>query len=269
MSVQRAGARDYLSEILTRTRRQNERRRGHGFIASAVPEGSRLSRESLLAALRRPPGAAPRIIAEIKFRSPSAGEIRPWSAGEAVRIARGYERAGAVAVSMLADAPGFGGSNLAVRRVSRACSSPVLYKGFVLEEAQLELARSVGARMVLLLVRALSDAELDALVRRSLELGLEPVVEAADGAEIDRALATPARVLGVNARDLASFRVDLQQAADFLEALPSDRIGVLMSGVRGNQELALARESRADAVLVGEALMRAPEPGRLLTEWLS
>jgi len=139
----------------------------------------------------------------------------------------------------------------------------------VLEEAQLLLARAVGASMVLLLVRALSDVELDSLVRRSLALGLEPVVEAADAEELERAIATPARVIGVNARDLSSFRVDLERAANFLEALPSDRIGVLMSGVRGIDELSLARESRADAVLVGESLMRAPEPGRHLAEWQS
>ncbi len=263
------GRRDYLAEILHRTRRQNARRRRHAWPAELEPGLTPRLDEAVLSCLRRPPGAPPRVIAEVKFRSPSAGQIRPWSPGEALRVALAYERAGAVAVSVLADAPGFGGSNLSVRRVAQACSVPVLYKGFVLEQAQVEQARRLGARMLLLLVRALSDERLRTLVRLSLRLGLEPLVEAADAVELARALDTEARVIGVNARDLGTFRVDLPRAAGFLEALPSDRVGVLMSGVRGPRELALARQSRADAVLVGEGLMRADAPGRRLREWLS
>jgi len=217
--------------------------------------------------LRRSPGDAPRVIAEVKFRSPSAGQIRSWAPGEAVRVAQAYVRGGAAAVSVLADGPGFGGSNLTVRRVARACPVPVLYKGFVMEAAQVAMARALGASMVLLLVRALSPETLRTLVHLCVEQGISPLVEAADARELGQALETDASLVGMNARDLSSFRVDLPRAARFLEALPSDKVGVLMSGIRGRDELDIARESRADAVLVGEGLMRASDPGARLEEW--
>ncbi|HJL18125.1 MAG TPA: indole-3-glycerol-phosphate synthase, partial [Sandaracinaceae bacterium LLY-WYZ-13_1] len=210
----------------------------------------------------------PRVVAEVKFRSPSAGEIRRWAAGEGRRVARAYERAGASAISVLCDRAGFGGSPLELRRVAGAVSVPLLFKEFVLDPIQVELARRVGASMVLLLVRAMGDEALRAMVAACRAAGLAPVVEAADEAEMERALATGARIVGINARDLSTFRVDPARAARAVRNVPESRVAVYMSGVSSPDELARVAATRADAVLVGSGLMRAPDPGRRLAELL-
>src|SRR5690606_12996183 len=148
---------------------------------------------AVLEALRR--SGRPRVIAEVKFRSPSAGEIRRWRPGDGTAIARGYVAAGASAISVLCDRAGFGGSVLELRRVARAVSVPLLFKEFVLDPIQIELARAAGASMVLLLVRALDDDTLRSLVDRCRARGLEPLVEAANESEVERALRTAARVI--------------------------------------------------------------------------
>ncbi len=208
------------------------------------------------------------MIAEVKFRSPSAGQIRPWAPGEGVRVALGYERGGASVVSVLADGPGFGGSPLLVRRVADAVRVPVLYKGFVVDEVQVDLAFDVGASLVLLLVRALADSELRALIERIRALGMEPVVEAANAAEVDRAVAVGSTIVGVNARDLGTFRVDKEAAQDCVARIPEDRVAVFMSGVRTVDDFREVARGRADAVLIGEGLMRAEDPGARLAELL-
>lgn len=262
---------DHLGAILERKRREVARRRAHSGalarIAEDVPLDERRG-DRAIAALRRRGGALPRVIAEIKLRSPSAGTIRARSSGEVAAIARAYAGAGAAAVSVLADGPGFGGSVLDVRRAALAVGAPVLFKEFVLDRVQIEAARVAGASLVLLLVRALDDAQLRALIGEVRARGMEPVVEAADGAELDRALATDARIVGVNARDLRTFRVDTGAASRYLAATPPDRIAVFMSGVGSREDLERVAAGRADAVLVGEALMRHPSPGDRLREIL-
>jgi len=256
---------DYLSSILARTHRENLRRRRHcarmrPVTRTAQPERS----ERAVQALRRIPGAAPSVIAEVKFRSPSAGEIRAWSPGEGVRVAEGYERGGAAVVSVLADGQGFGGSPLLVRRVAQAVSLPVLFKGFVLDPIQVDLAYDVGASLVLLLVRALDDSDLRMLMARIRELGMEPVVEAANAQEVDRAVAASSTIIGVNARDLGTFRVDKAAAQLCIERIPEGRIAVFMSGVQTAEDLREVANGRADAVLIGEGLMRSTDPGTRL-----
>lgn len=252
----------YLAPILARKRRELARRRRHlrGAL-DARRDGPRPS-------LARPVGERPRIIAEVKFRSPSAGPIRPWTAGEGRRVAMGYAAAGADAISVLCDGPGFGGSPLELRRIARAVSAPVLFKEFVLDPLQLDLAVRCGASLVLLLVAALDDAELGGLVDEAVARGLEPVVEAASGAELTRALGTRARVVGVNARDLRTFRVDPAQALALVEKIPNDRVAVYMSGVESAEDMRRVAGGRADALLVGTGLMRAPDPGARLAGWL-
>lgn len=259
--------RDYLSVILARKRREVARRRVHAALAgrafgrvSPAPERG----SAALAALRRPAGGRARIIAEIKFRSPSAGPIRERRTGDAQRIAEVYATAGASAISVLADGPGFGGGALDVRRVASAVRVPVLFKGFVLDEIQVELARAVGASLILLIVRALDGARLDTLVRTARSAGLEPVVEAADRLELERALASGASIVGVNARDLETFRVDVDEAQAILSGVPEDRVAVFMSGVRNLGDVERLSSGRADALLVGESLMRAPDQAALL-----
>lgn len=260
---------DFLSEILARKRRENDRRRrllAGSRVVERPPQSERSERG--IRALRRVPDQAPAVLAEVKFRSPSAGEIRPWSAGEGVRVALAYERAGAAAVSVLADGPGFGGSPLLVRRVAEAVRVPVLYKGFVLDPIQVDLAYDVGASLVLLLVRALGEAELPALIERIRALGMEPVVEAASSVEVDRAVAAGSTIIGVNARDLSTFRVDMGAARECIARIPAGCVAVFMSGIRSVEDFREVASGRADAVLIGEGLMRCEDPGARLLELL-
>jgi indole-3-glycerol phosphate synthase len=184
-------------------------------------------------------------------------------------VAREYVQGGAAAVSVLCDGPGFGGSPLDLRRAAGAISAPLLFKEFVLDPIQVSLARSVGAHMVLLLVRALDPRALADLVDDVIRQRMAPLVEAADEDELEIALATRATLVGVNARDLRTFRVDPERARRAIARIPSGRVAVHMSGVVSSDDLRAVAASRADAVLIGEALMRAPAPGALLREWLA
>jgi indole-3-glycerol phosphate synthase len=262
-----SGASDHLERILARKRREVVRRRRHltrlvGLTSSAPIDMARGARA--LEALSRPASGALRVIAEVKFKSPSAGVIREKRPGESARIARAYVRGGAAAVSVLADAPGFGGSPLEVRRVACAVDRPVLFKEFVLDEVQIELARLVGASMVLLLVCALDERRLGELVRETKRAGMEPVVEAASERETEIALATGARIVGVNARNLRTFEVDPDVARRAIELIPDDRIAVFMSGLKTQDDFREVGKGRADAVLVGEGLMREDDPSEAL-----
>lgn len=261
---------DFLSAILARKRLENQRRRRHVAAMRPIERAPQPERaERGIDALRRASGNPPSVLAEVKFRSPSAGEIRPWSPGEGVRVAEGYERSGASAVSVLADGPGFGGSPLLVRRVANALEVPVLYKGFVLDPVQVDLAYDVGASLVLLLVRALRDGELRSLIAAIRALGMEPVVEAASAAEVGRALAAGSTIIGVNARDLGSFKVDMAAARDCVSKIPANCVAVFMSGVRSVEDFREIAQGRADAVLIGEGLMRSENPGARLSELLT
>ena len=253
-----------LEAIVVRTRRHVERqRRRYRPRAEAHPErGPRA-----LQALART-RSLPNVIAEVKFRSPSAGRIRARRTGEAVRVAREYARGGAAAISVLADGPGFGGGIADVRRVASVVKQPVLFKGFVVDPFQVQIAADVGASLVLLLASVLDDDTLAMLIGECRRLGLEPVLEVADEGELRRALKTDARIIGVNARDLHTFRVDPVAAARCVEAIPSERLAVYMSGVRSREDLIELARGRADAALVGEGLMRHSNPGDVLAEWV-
>ncbi len=254
--------RDYLGEILARKATEVARRRKRlgalERLASAQPiDPSRGARA--IEALRRPEGAPLRIIGEVKFASPSKGVIRARRPGLGIERAQAYARGGVAAVSCLAAAPGFLGSPLEVRRVAGAVDRPVLFKEFVLDPAQVTLARVCGASMVLLLVRAHPPEALDAMVREVERQGMAPVVEAANADELDTAIETGATLVGVNARDLRTFRVDPVAAAQALAKTPADRVAIFMSGVGGPADLAPLADTRADAALVGESLMRADD----------
>ncbi len=224
--------------------------------------------ELACAALRRPAGEQPRVVAEIKMRSPSAGTIRQRRPGAVSTIARAYAQAGASALSVLCDGPGFGGTPLDVRRASASASLPVLFKEFVLDEIQIRLARDMGAHMVLLLARPLSFHRLNELVLETIRYGLAPLVEVWNEAELASALSTQAAIVGVNARDLKTFRIDSKAARRLVRAIPGERITVYMSGLSSREDLCRVADTRADAVLIGEALMRAPSPGARLSEIL-
>lgn len=265
------GAVDYLGPILERKRRENARRLGHGRLRPVHTSLDTGGDRGALAVsrLRRAPKHALRVIAEIKLSSPSAGVIRARTPGVVQAIACAYAEAGAAAVSVLCDAQGFAGSPLDLRRAAAAVQVPLLFKEFVLDPVQISLARVLGAHMVLLLVRALPVRSLGALVDEVLRQGMAPVVEAADEAELELALDTRATIVGVNARDLKTFRLDPERARAAIERIPADRIAVHMSGITSADDLARVARSRADAALVGEALMRAPSPGARLRAWLA
>ncbi len=262
---------DFLQPILERKRRENLRRRAHARLAGASDTGAARDDRGAraIAQLRRQNPTTPRVIAEIKLRSPSAGEIRARRPGLVQSIARAYAAGGASAVSVLCDRAGFGGTPLDLRRARTAVEVPLLFKEFVLDPRQLELARAVGADMALLLVRAVPRPLLHELVDAALALGIAPVVEAADEAELETALTTRATLIGVNARDLKTFRVDPARARSAIALIPGDRVAIHMSGVGSARDLRQVGESRADAVLVGEALMRADAPAAVLRAWLA
>lgn len=264
-------AKDYLAEIVARKQREiAARRRFLGpldELLNPVPFDADRG-ERAYVRLKRNGATLPRVIAELKYRSPSAGPLRARTPGDGVRVVRGYEAGGAAAVSVLADGPGFGGSVLDVRRAAAVVTIPVLFKEFVLDEIQVRWARAVGASLVLLLVRTLDDRALVSLIDATWRAGLEPVVEAADADEVRRAVAAGARIVGVNARDLRTFAVDMAAAQAAAEGIPADRVAVLMSGMRSREDLVHAATGRADAVLVGEGFMRAEDPGAQLAGWL-
>jgi tryptophan synthase beta chain len=199
------------------------------------------------------------LIAELKRASPSAGRIT--AADDDLRArARAYEAGGAAAISVLCEPHWFGGSIDDLRRVREAVSIPVLAKEFVVDPRQLDLVRSAGADLVLLLAVLHRPAELATLVERATELGLEALVEAHDERELESALATGARLIGINNRDLGTLEVDIERAERLRPLVPDDRIVIAESGVRDPSTVSRWRALGFDGTLVGEALMRSPDP---------
>ena len=223
---------------------------------------ARAPRPAFAAALRRPADALPRVIAELKKASPSKGLIREDF--RPADLAAALTAGGASALSVLVEPHRFLGSsdNLALAR-SRS-PLPLLWKDFVVGEWQIAKAATCGASAVLLIVAALSDADLCRLLAFAHDLGLDALVETHDASEIDRALAAGARVIGVNSRNLRTFHTDPEATYGLLARIPVDCVRVAESGVRTNAEIRLAANAGADAVLVGEALMRAADPAAAL-----
>jgi tryptophan synthase beta chain len=227
--------------------------------------GSATYRELAVAA-RRAPAARPvlaslaapglHLIAEIKRRSPSAGELTREPLDPADR-ARAYQAGGAVAISVLVEPHAFGGSVADLAAARAATTLPVLAKDFVVDPRQLPVLRSAGADLVLLLAALHGRAALARLVRRALDLGLEPLVEAHDARELEAALATEARLIGINNRDLRTLRVDPETAGRLRALVPDDRLVVAESGVREAATIRRWRAQGFDAALVGEELMRS------------
>ena len=205
-------------------------------------------------------------VAEIKRRSPSAGDLRPGA--DPARLAPAYARAGASAVSVLVDER-FAGTWDDLRAARAASDVPLLAKGFFSTADDLRTAKEAGADAVLLLLRDLDDDTMRALIAEAGGLGLDTLVEAHDADELDRGLALDAPVLGVNARDLTTFAIDRDAQLALLARIPADRIVVAESGIASRAHGAAAELAGADAILVGSALMRAPDPAAKLAELVS
>ena len=197
-----------------------------------------------------------RIIAELKKASPSRGLIR--SDFPCIELARSLERSGAAALSVLTERNYFLGAPESLERVSGSVSIPVLRKDFILDEYQIYQSRAIGADAVLLIAALLEDSRFRNLYRLARSLGLHVLAEAHNEEEMKRILRSGAEIIGINARNLKSFRTDVSESAALLRAIPPDRIRVAESGVMKAEDL-LERES-ADAFLIGELLMRAPSP---------
>jgi indole-3-glycerol phosphate synthase/phosphoribosylanthranilate isomerase len=204
-------------------------------------------------------------IAEVKRRSPSADDLR--SDAEPAMLACSFEKAGAAAVSILVDER-FGGTWNDLRAARAATKLPLLAKGFFFDRAALFEARANGADAALLLLRELDDSTAADLRRAAEELELELLVEAHDADELRRAEALGAEVIGLNARDLATFEIDRRAQLELVARAPRNRVIVAESGIQNRAHAAAAELAGADAVLVGSALMRAPDPAALLADLL-
>lgn len=222
------------------------------------PDGARF-----LSSLREP---GVRIIAEIKHRSPSAGEIVGGADGKIESFALAYRRGHAAAISVVVEEDHFGGQPAWIPRAKRISGLPVLMKDFVISEAQLDFAAGLGADAVLLIAKALSDAELGSLRDGARQRGLAVVVESHDTAEIARAAAVEPDVLGVNARDLETFATDLDSLEALAKVVPKGPVLLAESGIRGRVDVARLRAAGYEAFLVGEVLLKSEDPEDLLRE---
>ncbi|MFM7224025.1 MAG: indole-3-glycerol phosphate synthase TrpC [Actinomycetota bacterium] len=215
-------------------------------------------------ALRRADGSLA-VIGELKRRSPSKGDLAPDL--DPVAVATAYEAGGAGALSVLTDALWFGGAVADLHAAREATALPVLRKDFVIDEVQIYETRAIGADAVLLICAAIpEDARLADLHGLAVDLGLAVLVETHDAAEIERARSLGAGIVGVNNRDLATFTEDLGLGAALARRIPADVIAVAESAVRSGSDATAMAEAGFDAVLVGEALVRASDPVGLIGE---
>jgi indole-3-glycerol phosphate synthase len=202
------------------------------------------------------------VIAEVKKASPSKGVLREQFVP--ADIAASYEQGGAACLSVLTDERFFQGSAAYLQQARAACALPVLRKDFMIDEYQVVEARALGADCILLIAACLDDAKLADLEACALALGMDVLVEVHDGAELDRALRLKTPLLGINNRNLRSFEVTLDTTLNLLPQVPADRVLVTESGILGHADVQRMRGAGVHAFLVGEAFMRAPDPGAAL-----
>jgi indole-3-glycerol phosphate synthase len=247
-----------LEPIIASTREELARRRDRVPEAELEREAARRAGElrPFAQALVKP-GLS--VIAEHKRRSPSAGVIRADLRLE--DVVGSYERGGAAALSILTEGPSFGGSLDDLRAARAASALPILRKDFIVDAYQLHEALAVGADAILLIVAALDQPELERLHETALSLGLAALVEVHDERELDRALALDTPLVGINNRNLRTFEVTLETTLSLLPRVPAGRVVVTESGIVGAADVRRMRAAGVNAFLVGEAFMRADDPG--------
>lgn len=257
---------DILKKILARKMEEIDARNR----AVSLQELSRRVAEAdaprgFLSALRaRVAAGRAAVIAEIKKASPSRGVLREDF--EPAQIAASYERGGATCLSVLTDIDFFQGADAYLQQARAACSLPVLRKDFIIDPYQVYEARVIGADCILLIVAALGDAMLSELLQLAEHLQMDCLVEVHDATELERALQTPAPLIGINNRDLRSFETSLDVTLDMLGQIPDDRLVVTESGIHTADDVSLMRGRGVHTFLVGEAFMKAPDPGARLAE---
>ena len=228
-------------------------------LASAPPP------RDFFAAVSRP--GAIRLIAEFKRKSPSAGEIRPGATVE--EVVRAYERAGASALSILTDGEGFGGTLEDLAAARAAVPLPILRKEFVVDRRQVVEARVWGADAVLLIAECLDDCLLRSLYGEILDLGMTPLVELHDEAQLPRVLDLGATLVGINNRDLRTMTTDLGHVLRLRDRVPDECTLVAESGIRSRAEVRRLEAAGIGAMLVGESLLKSPDPGAAAAALLS
>jgi indole-3-glycerol phosphate synthase len=226
----------------------------HSDVAQAPPvRGFAAALQARVAAGR------PAVIAEVKKASPSKGVLREHFVP--ADIARSYEAGGAVCLSVLTDVQFFQGSTAYLQQARAACSVPVLRKDFIIDPYQVVEARAMGADCILLIAACLDDAQMSELEACALELGLDVLVEVHDAPELERALRLKTPLVGVNNRNLRTFAVSLDTTLELRDRIPAGRLLVTESGILSREDVRRMRAAGVHAFLVGEAFMRAPEPG--------
>lgn len=204
------------------------------------------------------------IIAEIKKASPSKGVIREHFVP--AEIACSYEQHGAACLSVLTDRDFFQGGEEYLVQARAACQLPVIRKDFIIDPYQVFEARVIGADCILLIVSALEDAQMAELARLAQELGMDVLIEVHDAEELHRALQLDSRLIGINNRNLRTFETSLNTTLDLLDEIPEERIVVTESGILTPEDVKLMRDHQVNAFLVGEAFMRADDPGAELAK---
>ena len=255
-----------LRKILARKAEEVRERRARVSLASLesqiTEQGATRGFTAAMAA--RVAAQAPAVIAEVKKASPSKGVIREdfHPAG----IAASYQAGGATCLSVLTDIDFFQGEDLYLQQARAACDLPVIRKDFTVDPYQVVEARAIGADAILLIVAALADEQMRELAHAAAEVGLDVLVEVHDRAELERALELETPLLGINNRDLHSFEMRLDTTLELLPHIPEGKVVVTESGIHTPADVALMREHDVHAFLVGEAFMRAREPGEKLKE---
>ena len=257
---------DILTRIVAVKREELAAARSRRSLASWRDEAeSRRDVRKFEAALRsRVAAGQAAVIAEVKKASPSKGVLRENFVP--ADIATRYEAGGAACLSVLTDERFFQGSAAHLQQARGACSLPVLRKDFMVDEYQLAEARAIGADCILLIAACLDDAQLADLEACALALGMAVLVEVHDEAELERALRLRTPLLGINNRNLRSFEVSLDTTLQLLPWLPPDRLAITESGILARADVTKMRAAGVQTFLVGEAFMRAPDPGRALAE---
>ena len=257
---------DILNKIVAVKRDEISLARRRRDLASLRRDAESLGgQRDFIASLRsKIEGGAAAVIAEVKKASPSKGVLREHFVP--AQIAETYERHGAAALSVLTDGQFFQGSAAGLEQARAACALPVLRKDFMVDAYQVFEARAMGADCILLIAAVLDNAQMADLEAQAHALGMAVLVEVHDGAELDRALRLATRLVGINNRNLRSFEVTLQTTLDLLRNVPGDRLLVTESGIRARADVKRMRDARVHAFLVGEAFMRAPDPGVALAD---
>jgi indole-3-glycerol phosphate synthase len=257
---------DILKKILARKAEEiDERNRTCGLHELAARSADAAPVRGFLDRMRaRIAAGRPAIIAEVKKASPSRGILRDdfqpdW-------IAQSYERGGATCLSVLTDTDFFKGDNAYLSEAREACSLPVMRKDFIIDPYQVYEARVIGADCILLIVAALGDAMLRELLQLAGNLEMDVLVEVHDREELERALRTGATMIGINNRNLRSFATSLDTTLELLGQIPDDRLVVTESGIHAAEDVELLRSRGVNAFLVGEAFMKAADPGEKLAE---